>query len=368
MKAMAPPPASAPATGGRPSGMAPPAPSASGGAARRAWTAVGLALALVAVGIWVGRTVVVQFRNSYAAIPLHERVYTGPVHRLVVAVDSGVVTIEPASGSATVVQTTGTRAVRTPTDDEHLVGTTLFLRSSCGPPTGQTNYCTRNFRVRVPPHVAVEVNVGTGAVAIAGIDGTIRASLGGGNLTVSRGVGSWTLATGSGNIEVDHGDGSLSASTGTGNITLEDARGPVALRSSVGNVAVVDAATSLRITAGTGNVVATGLSGATVSATVLSGAVSLDFTAPPRSVDATSRTGDVVVRIPFGSVRYKLQLRSDTGRVISAVPSNPTSTRVIRALTANGDVVVGEPAPVPGAPTAPGLPSTPGAPSATGLG
>lgn len=331
-----------------------------GHTARVAWTAVGLVLAIVAVTVAVHREIRIEFQNSYALIAVHQRSYPDPVRHLVIRVSNGTVTVERATGSTTIVDTTGIRASRTPTDDEHLVGSTLYLRSSCG--AGFESYCSRDYRVRVPGDVSLVVTDPAGNLLVSGMHGSVKATIGTGNVSVSDEVGPLKVSARSGSIVARHVDGSVDAITGTGDVLLADARGPVSVQSSNGNMAISNASTSVHVTAGTGSVVATGLAGSAFSATVQNGNIGLSFTTAPHDVAATTRTGSVTVRVPFNDIRYQLHLKTDTGRVVSGIPNDPSSTRVIRELTANGDVVLGVGAvpTTPISPTPPGTPVTPG--------
>jgi len=343
-------------------------PEAASRGARAAWTAVGLVLALAAVGIWVGREVQTEFRNSYATVAAHERTYPGPIHRVVVEVATGTVDIERGPGHTTVVDTTGTRASRSPTDDEHLVGSTLYLRSSCG--RTDTQYCSRNYRVEVPASVSLDATVETGNLIVARLHGGVRASVGSGNVWVTKVIGSVDVASQSGSVVVRQAEGPVTVSAGTGGVVLSRTRGPLDVRSAYGGVSISGATSSVRVSSGTGNVVATGLTGGTVSATVTSGSIELGFTADPHDVEATTQTGNVSVHVPYDNTRYRVDAKRGTGGIVaSEIPNDPKSTRVLRAITANGSVVVGvgavvaTPSELPTMPTSPTTPTSPTRPT-----
>lgn len=342
--------------GGPPGGMT----------ARVAWTAVGFVLALAAIGIWVSGQVQTEFQNSFASIPTHHRVFTGSVRRLVVDVDSGSVLIDRTTGSSTTVETTGTRSSDVPTDHERLVGTTLYLRSICGPPTRTVGgtiqpqgypYCSRNFRVHVPGSVSVDANVETGNLVVDGMHGMVDATVTTGNVTVRDGIGSVDVKADVGNLAVYDEDGAVDTATGTGNVSLTDVRGPVDVSTTNGTVDITRASTSVHIQGGTSYVQATGLAGTTLTATLTNGPIELGFSAPPQEVDVSTQTGNVTIHVPYGSEQYQLDLHTGTGSVVRGLPSVRTSTRVIRALTENGNILVGV-----GAVTPPAGPSPPGPP------
>jgi Putative adhesin len=327
-------------------------------AARVAWTLVGLVLAVTAVALWVGREVRTEFQNSFAIVPGYRRTYPQAVRRLVVEVDSGSVTIDRGAGSTTLVDTIGTKSSLTPTDDEHLIGSTLYVRSGCGPSFDSPGYCSRDYRVRVPGDVSVTVSVNTGNVFVTGLHGSVKATVGAGNISVTRVAGSVDATTQSGTIVVRREDGSVDASARTGEVLLSDVRGSVNVQCENGTVAISGASTSVHVTDSTGSVAASGITGSTFSATVGDGPIEVSFTAPPHEVDATTQTGNITVHVPYADVRYQTHLKSATGRVVTGIPTDPSSTRVIRALTGNGDVILG----IGVAPTPPGSPKAPAAP------
>jgi hypothetical protein len=334
---------------------------AGGVGARLAWTGLGVVLALAGIGIWVNHEVRMEFNSSFAAIPAHRRVFDGSVRRLVVSVDSGSVIIQRSSGSATTVETTGIRTSEVPTDHERIVGTTLYLRSTCGPPgfvTQGGNYCSRNYRVELPGSVSVDTTLATGNLAIDGMRGAVDATVATGNVTVRDGTGSLDVKTGAGSVAVYHQDGAVAVATGTGNVLVADVHGPVDVNSSNGTVAVTRASTAVRISEQTGYVDATGLLGGTVTVTVANGPIDLGFTAPPQQVDASTQTGGVTVHVPYGNVQYQLDLHTGTGHVVTSIPSDPSSTHVIRVLTENGDILVGPGATTPPPPIPPIGPSS----------
>lgn len=310
---------------------------------RRAWTAVGLVLALVAVGIWTGRIITRQFLDSYATLPVQVRSFPGPVRTVDLSVREGTVLVERAPASATSVRTFGTRTVRTPTDREVLRSGTLHITSSCGARTSAANMCRRDYVVRVPGSTAVVADVGTGDLQIYGVAGLVRG----------------TVATGS--ASVTSTSGRVQVTADTGQINVADARGPVTLHDVNGSIGIAGASTRVTMSSDTGSLFATELSGAVVTATSGNGPVTLTFRAPPQHVTAASQTGDVTVVLPAGGPSYQLDLSSRTGTVTSGVTSDPTSTRTVHATSDNGNVTVrtGLPGSAAVVPYRPAFPSRP---------
>jgi hypothetical protein len=222
---------------------------------------------------------------SYLALPARHRVFAAPLRAVTVRVDIGSVTIERATGAGTVVDTTGARGLTTPSDHEHVSGATLVISSTCGE-TFFNNRCRRNYVVHAAPTVSV------------------------------------TVTSGEGNVETDHIDGALDLHSGQGDVTVRGATG------------------SLRATSSQGGVEAHDLRSPTVVAQSDQGAVGLGFLAPPRRATASSAQGSVVVVLPRGPSSYQVRVDSGEGAVTNSVNTNPTSARVIRASSDQGDVTV----------------------------
>jgi hypothetical protein len=250
--------------------------------ARRAWTIVGLILAIALIGISVPSLV---GSVSSLALSARHRVFAGPVRAVTVRVDIGSVTIERATGSETAVDSTGVRGLTTPSDHEHLTGQTLVITSTCGE-TFFNNRCRRNYVVHVAPTVSVTVTSDEGDVETDGIDGPLD------------------LHSGQGDVTVRGASGSVRATSSQGSVEAHDLRSP------------------------------------TVEAESDQGAVELGFAAPPRRATASADQGDVVISLPRGPASYQVHVGSDQGKVTNSVDTDPTSERVIRASSDQGDVTV----------------------------
>ncbi len=198
-------------------------------------------------------------------------------------VDSGSVTIEHSARPGATVTSSSTRAWRSPSDQEHLSGGTLAIRSSCGSQVLNTN-CTRNYVVRLQPTVSLLVVTGQGDVDISGVQGRLDLKSGQGDITVTGRHGAMTAST---------GQGSISASAlGSGPTTVESGQGDVDLR----------------------------------------------FLTPPTRVSATSGQGSVSIEVPRGFDSYQVHASSGQGSVTNRVNESPTSARIVRATSGQGDV------------------------------
>ncbi len=202
--APAPPPPTAPPTDRRPTDpWTPPPPPDRRPGARWAWIAVGLVAAAVAVGLWVPSFVVNELNTSHATVSPTRQVITSPVSALTVDVADGSVTVERGTGSGAVVESSGSRSERVPTNQVRLTGHTLAISSSCG--SGVFNdWCVRNYVLQVPAGTSVTAELGTGAIAVSGIDGALKLGSEDGSVTVTGGGshGPVQAMSGTGSIDI----------------------------------------------------------------------------------------------------------------------------------------------------------------------
>ena len=141
-----------------------------------------------------------------------------------------------------------------------------------------------------------------------------------GDLTASGLSGPVSLRTGSGDVNADGLTGSADLQTSSGDVNVRALNGPLALRTASGDVNGED------------------LAAGTVEAATASGDVELDFRLAPRDVEAATASGDVDVSVPRGDT-YRVEADTGSGEAVG-VKTDP-KTRVIRARTNSGDVMVG---------------------------
>jgi hypothetical protein len=253
--------------------------------ARIAWTCAGLAFALAAVGITAFGVVE---SAAYQVITSRQRVYTVALQAVTINVESGSVTIERGAGPGTVVESSGSRGLLGPTDDEHLAGRTLVIRSSCGPAIAG-EHCIRNYILRIPPQVPVAARTGNG--------------------------------------------------TGSGAIVATGMDGPLDLHSVGGDITVTGGTGRLRISSDAGDVTARRLASQFVVAGSRAGDVGLGFALPPSQVTVSSRQGDITIGLPRANVSYQVYARSALHNAVIAVSNDPASRRVVHA-SSDGNVDV----------------------------
>jgi hypothetical protein len=248
-----------------------------------AWTIAGLFLAIAIVA---GLALSIVGSIAYQRLASRQRLFTTPITAVTVEVGSGEITVERSAGVDTVVTTSGVHGLTDPTDEEHVVGRTLVIRSSCGS-VPFNDRCSRNYVLHLRPGVVVTADSGQGDVSVAGMDGSL------------------SVHSGQGDVTITGGSDTLQASSGQGNVTVSRSTATsVAVHSDQGDVAV-------------------------------------DLTASPRRVTATSGQGNVTVDLPRGPNSYQVHASSDQGNVSDTVDSNPTSARVVNASSDQGDVTVG---------------------------
>ena len=259
-------------------------PPARSSAARKAWVFIGLALAFTIVAALAASLV---GSVAYEPIALRHREFTSLITAVSVHVTSGDVTIERSTDAETDVATSGVHGLTYPTDQERVVGHTLIITSSCGLLVPFDNRCTRDYTIRLQPHVAVVADSEQGSIYVTGLDGSL------------------SVHSDQGDVSIVGGSNTLVASSDQGDVTVS--------RSS---------ATSLSVHSGQGD-------------------VSIDLMAPPTRVTAASGQGDVTVEVPRVRTSYQVDASSGLGNVTNDIGNNPASARVIDASSGQGDVTLG---------------------------
>jgi hypothetical protein len=246
------------------------------------WKVIGYLAALVVV-LALGESIVAATANL--KIPSRERVFTNNVSALNVNTANGSVTIVRSPRSATIVESSGSRGLVSPTDSERVHNGRLSVQSIC-PSSFFDNNCSRNYIIHVPATAAVTVDTGQGEIVESGISGAVT-------------------------LNTDQGDMVISGH-------------PL----------------SLRVTTGQGSVNAKDVSSKSVYVNTDQGDVTLNFTSPPSVVTALSGQGDIDVIVPRGPDLYHVSTATDQGTSVIDVPSDTESHRLIKASTLQGNIFV----------------------------
>jgi hypothetical protein len=112
------------------------------------------------------------------------------------------------------------------------------------------------------------------------------------------------------------------------------------LKSSSGSIEVHSVGGALQMESSSGDLEAQDLTATSVSTQSSSGSVDLDFANPPQSVDAEASSGDVTIRIPSGTEKYKVDAETSSGDESASILSDSSAARTITAKTSSGDVTV----------------------------
>jgi hypothetical protein len=247
------------------------------------WTLVGLLLVAVIVPAlalsMIGST-------AYKQLSSRQRVFMTPISEVTVEVDSGDITVEPGTGTETMVMTSGVHGLTYPTDEEQRVGHRLIIRSSCGTKFFNDR-CNRNYVLHLPSNAAVTASSGEGDVKVTNMGKAVSAHSDQGDVTITG------------------GSGMVQGSSGQGTVTVSGSY-----------------ASSVSVQSGQGD-------------------ATVDLLSSPNRVSAVSGQGDVTVELPKGPNSYQVKASSGEGSVSDGVDNNPASDRVINASSGQGDVTVG---------------------------
>ncbi|MBV9060689.1 MAG: DUF4097 family beta strand repeat protein [Pseudonocardiales bacterium] len=113
----------------------------------------------------------------------------------------------------------------------------------------------------------------------------------------------------------------------------------VQIDDQVGVIKLTGLAGQLNLRSATGNIDAAGLASNTVTTRTQAGAITLQFSAPPSTVDAQTEVGSITVRLPAGSA-YAVDAGSQVGAADVTVQQDPGSVHHITARSRVGSVSV----------------------------
>lgn len=127
----------------------------------------------------------------------------------------------------------------------------------------ENSHASVDLTVRVPSHLLLNVNDGSGDISIVNIKNNVLVNDGSGSISVSKVKGSLEVNDGSGdirllnignNVTVNDGSGSISLNTANGFVDIRDGSGDINVSAVTGNVTVNDGSGSTSINNITGNV------------------------------------------------------------------------------------------------------------------
>ena len=219
------------------------------------------------------------------ALPRHTtsvRTYAEPLHRVVVRLASGKVTLVADRQLGARVTATRHFTLRTPAVTSHVESGVLTVAGACPKPTILT--CRIDLRIGVSPEMAVDV------------------------------------------------------ATGSGDVRVENVAGSVRVRSSAGAVAIVGLTGTADVRTSAGPISGQGLAVTRLRAGTAAGAIGLAFAVAPDSVSASTGAGDVDLALPDES--YRVTTSAPAGRARVLVPVDADASRTVAVRTAAGRITV----------------------------
>jgi hypothetical protein len=176
-----------------------------------------------------------------------------------------------------------------------------------------------------------------GQVTVNGA-GPAQVDSGGGPVSVSGITGPLTVSAQGGSVDVtaiqlaniDSGGGSVTASGVQGALTLQTAGGPVQVNNLTG---------ALSADTGGGPLSATGIASRTMTVRTEGSDASLEFSSPPQSVQVDTGGGPAELSLPGGP--YAASLDSGGGNESVSIATDPGAARLISVTTEGGDIEIG---------------------------
>jgi hypothetical protein len=252
--------------------------------ARIAWSFGGGLLAFAAIG-WGALSILDLL--AHQRDHFHATFPTAEVRTVSIDVSSGSVRIQGTNQSGVTIDGTRSRGLTRSSHSERVEGDQLVIKASCAPLLN--TFCGVDYRLTVPEGVAVVASVHDASIRIGNVHGALDVS------------------STDGSIRVD-GAGVAGA--------------PARFHSSDGSITGINLAT------------------AQVEARSSDGAMHLTFVQPPQTVQTRSSDGSVTIVVPNTSDAYRVDASSSGSSVHTSIRTDPTSSRVISAHTADGRVTI----------------------------
>lgn len=123
-------------------------------------------------------------------------------------------------------------------------------------------------------------------------------------------------------------------------VTVTDVRGGVDITSDGNDISAYNVSGAMRLRSHGGNIDAGGLGADLVDAESSGGNTSLSFAAAPRLVDVTSHGGNIDIEVPERAVAYRVDASAQGGSTDTAIRTDPSSPREIRAESSGGNVSI----------------------------
>jgi hypothetical protein len=219
------------------------------------------------------------------ALPRHStsvRSYPEPLHRVVVRLGAGKVTLVADRQLGAGVTATRRYTLRTPTVTSHVESGVLSVAGACPKPTILT--CRIDLHIGVSPEMAVDVM------------------------------------------------------TGSGDVRVENVAASVRVRTSAGAVSIVGLTGTADVHTSAGPISGQGLAVTRLRAGTAAGTIGLAFAVAPDSVSASTGAGDVDLALPEES--YRVTTSAPAGRARVLVPVDADASRTVAVRTGAGRITV----------------------------
>ncbi|WP_329564033.1 DUF4097 family beta strand repeat-containing protein [Kitasatospora sp. NBC_01266] len=251
------------------------------GSERRIWRGVGTLAGAVVILISAGQTWTSLVRQS----SVHPTLYSSRITALELDLQDANATISPALDNRLAVQQSEHWTVGKPVVTPKVEGHTLRISTRCPQVLGITEpSCSVGLDIAAPPGTAVTIKSTSGDTRIRGLTGAL------------------SLRSYSGSIELDDVSGRIAAQLTSGSLTGQH------------------------------------LTSTQVQAAVTSGAVDLQFAAPPHAVALACTSGSLHAGLPPGST-YRLNVSGSSD--VDPALTDPNSPNTISAFCGSGNTSLG---------------------------
>ncbi len=245
--------------------------------------------------------------GSAANVEQSDFVVDEPVEKIILTVHAGSVEVLAGTDDRIEVERQLNFDDERPEVDHSVEGGVLTVEAVC--PGGFFTFrsaCSVDHLLRVPAAVDVEIDTGSGSVAVAGLTGSVH------------------IDTGSGVIEVSDVSGRVFADSGSGGVVLDGVSGETDVHTGSGGIRG-NGLTIRRLIGETG-----------------SGSIDVHFVAAPDDVELEAGSGSVTLTVPTGS--YDLDMDTGSGSTdFSGLTNDSTSPRHLQMRTGSGSIrVIGE--------------------------
>jgi DUF4097 and DUF4098 domain-containing protein YvlB len=169
----------------------------------------------------------------------------------------------------------------------------------------------------------VEAETAAGSIGLAGASGPVNVKTSGGSINLGEMEAETTARTSAGSITVKSTKAKLVADTSGGSIELGDVGAPAKVQTSAGSIQVKSARGRLEAHT-SGGAISIDDARDTVLADTSAGSVNVSFSAqPPDDCRLTTRGGGIEVRLD-PELGFNLDARTSGGRIISDLPVTAT--------------------------------------------